>query len=158
MEVELDNLHMVMLPGRFSTPDEYVASYWILDFAATQQVMSNFFHLQEAALLSNRKRQAVTSLPIAIQNASGEDYVAREVADFLWQEGFQNVYVMPDWSSQLQRTQVIAQRGDLESAEVLKSLLGTGRVVSDSTGDIESELTIRVGRDWTMMMSDEQRL
>lgn len=150
MEVELDSLHMVMLPGRFSSPDEYVASYWILDPAATQQVVNDFFQLKEVALLSSSENQAVTNLPIAIQNASGDDQVAWEVASYLRQEGFRNVYVVPDWSSQLQRTQVIAQRGDLESAEIVTSLLDVGRVVSDSTGDLESELTIRVGRDWAM--------
>jgi LCP family protein required for cell wall assembly len=151
MAVEPEDLHMVMLPGRFSAPGEYIASYWLLDPVATQQVMNNFFQLDGVALLANRDNQAVTHLPIAVQNASGDSGVAHDVADYLRQEGFRNVYLMPDWSSELQRTQVIAQRGDLESAEILTSLLGLGRVVSDSTGDLQSELTIRVGRDWTMM-------
>ncbi|MBE7382403.1 MAG: LCP family protein [Leptolyngbya sp. SIO1E4] len=151
MEIEPDALRMVMLPGRFSTPTEYVASYWILDPTATQQVMNNFFQLDEVALLSNSEDQAVTSLPIAIQNASGEELVARDVAAYLRQEGFHNVYVVQNWPSQLQRTQVIAQRGDIESAHVMTSLLGVGRVVSDSTGDLQSELTIRIGRDWTLL-------
>jgi len=150
MDVEPDDLHMVMLPGRFSSPSEYIASYWILDPVATQQVMNNFFDLDGVALLSNSDDQAITNLPIAVQNASGEPRVANEVADYLRQEGFRNVYVISDWSSQLQKTQVIAQRGDLESAEILSSILNVGRVVAESTGDLESELTIRVGRDWLM--------
>jgi LCP family protein required for cell wall assembly len=150
MDVEPDDLHMVMLPGRFSSPNEYIASYWILDPVATQQVMNNFFDLDGVALLSNSDDQAITNLPIAVQNASGEPQVANEVADYLRQEGFRNVYVISDWSSQLQKTQVIAQRGDLESAEILSSILNLGRVVAESTGDLESELTIRVGRDWLM--------
>lgn len=72
------------------------------------------------------------------------------------EEGFRNVYVIPDWSSQIQRTQVIAQRGDLESARTIASILGMGRVVSDSTGDLQSELTIRVGRDWTLLQPTVQ--
>ncbi|MEM6522000.1 MAG: LCP family protein [Cyanobacteria bacterium P01_C01_bin.70] len=150
MELEPDSLQMVMLPGRFSDPNEYIASYWILDPVATQQVMNNFFELDNVALLSNRENQAVTSLPIAVQNASGEPQVARDVANYLRQEGFRNVYVISDWSSELQRTQVIAQRGDVESAELMTSVLNMGRVVADSTGDLQSELTIRVGRDWLM--------
>jgi len=150
MEIEPDELQMVMLPGRFSTPDEYIASYWIMDPAATQQVMNQFFQLEDVALLANVEDKAVTHLPIAIQNASGEPGVAQEVAAFLRQEGFRNLYLVPDWSGELQRTQVIAQRGDLDSARVLNSLLGIGRVVSDSTGDLQSELTLRIGRDWTL--------
>lgn len=156
MEVNPENLQMVMLPGRFSDPSEYIASYWILDPVATQQVMNNFFELDNVALLSNDDNQAVTNLPIAVQNASGEARVAREVADYLRQEGFGNVYVISDWSSELQRSQVIAQRGDLQSAELMTSILNVGRVVAESTGDLESELTIRVGRDWLMRTPDIQ--
>ena len=156
LEISPEKLQMVMLPGRFSDPSEYLASYWILDPAATQQVMNNFFELDHVALLSNRENQAVTSLPIAVQNASGEARVAREVADYLRQEGFRNVYVVGDWSGELQRTRIIAQRGDLQSAELMTSILNLGHVVADSTGDLESELTVRVGRDWLMRQPDGQ--
>lgn len=161
MEVEPDDLHMVMLPGRFSAPEEYVASYWLLEPVATQQIMTQFFQLDEItllsldeiALLSDTDRRSLTGLPIAIQNASGEDNVARDVAAYLREKGFRDVYIVPDWLGELQRTQVIAQRGDLASADAIASLLGMGRVVSDSTGDLDSELTIRVGRDWTLLES-----
>ncbi|MEL7315625.1 MAG: LCP family protein, partial [Cyanobacteria bacterium J06559_3] len=161
MEVEPDDLHMVMLPGRFSAPEEYVASYWLLEPVATQQIMTQFFQLDEItllsldeiALLSDTDRRSLTGLPIAVQNASGEDNVARDVAAYLREEGFRDVYVVPDWFGEIQRTQVIAQRGDIDSAETIASLLGIGRVISDSTGDLDSELTIRVGRDWTLLQS-----
>ena len=156
MEIEPSNLQMVMLPGRFSAPEEYIASYWILDAVATQQVMNNFFDLEGVALLSNRENQVITSLPIAVQNASGEPRVAREVADYLRSEGFRNVYVIGDWSSELQRTQVVAQRGDVNSAELMTSILNLGRVAAESTGDLQSELTVRVGRDWLMRSPDVQ--
>ena len=41
-----------------------------------------------------------------------------------------------------------AQKGDLEAAKTLQALLPSGRVVSESTGDLQSDITIRVGRDW----------
>ena len=161
MEIEPDDLHMVMLPGRFSAPEEYLASYWLLEPVATQQIMTEFFQLDEItllsldeiALLSDMDGQTLTRLPIAVQNASGEDNVARDVAAYLRDKGFREVYIVPDWFGEIQRTQVIAQRGDLTSASTVASLLGIGRVVSDSTGDLESELTIRVGRDWTLLES-----
>lgn len=156
MEIEPNDLQMVMLPGRFSSPSEYIASYWILDPAATQQVMNNFFDLDGIALLSNNDDQAITNLPIAVQNASGSSQVAREVADYLRQEGFRNVYVIADWSGELQRTQVVAQRGDLDSADIVSSILNVGDAVAESTGDLESELTIRVGRDWLMRTPNVQ--
>ena len=156
LEMQPDDLQMVMLPGRFSSPSEYIASYWIFDPVATQQVMNDFFQLDNVALLSSSDNQAITQLPIAVQNATGTEQVAAEVADYLRQEGFRNVYVTANWSGELQRTQVIAQRGDLESAAVLTSVLGTGQVVAESTGDLQSELTIRIGQDWLMKVPDLQ--
>ncbi len=154
--IEPDDLHMVMLPGRFSRPDEYIASYWLFDPNASQQVVNQFFDLDNMTMLANTEDRAVTSLPIAVQNASNQPQVAREVAAYLRQEGFRNVYLIPDWSTTIQRTEVIAQRGDLESAAIVTSLLGVGRVAADSTGDLQSELTIRVGNDWTMRTPNVQ--
>ena len=50
------------------------------------------------------------------------------------------------------KTSVVAQRGDLGSARSLQSSLDIGQVVSDSTGDIDSDLTVRVGEDWLMQV------
>jgi hypothetical protein len=53
-----------------------------------------------------------------------------------------------NWPDHLSQTQIIVQQGDLEAAASLKKVLGLGKVEASSTGDIESELTIRVGQDW----------
>lgn len=150
LEIGTDNLQMVMLPGRFSTQEEYIASYWIMDNTATQQVMNQFFQLNTVALLSGRESgRGISQLRIAVQNGSNQSGAANTVARTLRQRGFTNVYVVPDWSGTVRRTQVIAQRGDLNSAEVVSSVLGLGTVVPDSTGDLESDLTVRIGQDWS---------
>ncbi|MDA0266250.1 MAG: LCP family protein [Cyanobacteria bacterium] len=153
LELDSDSLQMVMLPGRFSETGEYNASYWILDDDASQQVMNDFFGLETVALLSNRNNRAVSQLRIAVQNASGNEDVATEVARLLRQQGFENVYVVADWPGTVRQTQVVAQRGDIHSAGVITSVLGMGEVMADSTGNIESDLTIRVGKDWSSITS-----
>ncbi|MGB5913608.1 MAG: LytR C-terminal domain-containing protein, partial [Phormidesmis sp.] len=56
-------------------------------------------------------------------------------------------------------TSVVAQRGDIGSANALKDELALGQVISDSTGDIDSDITIRVGEDWLQLIDPEwQRL
>ena len=148
LELEPEDLHMVMLPGSFSKPDEFVASYWILDREASNRVINQFFHTETIALLSNTRQRSVSRLKIAVQNASGESDIAREVAQHLQAQGFYNVYIVRDWPDAIHQTQVIAQKGDLDSASTLRSVIGAGQVVSDSTGDLDSDLTIRVGKDW----------
>ncbi|NJL87040.1 MAG: LCP family protein [Leptolyngbyaceae cyanobacterium SM1_1_3] len=147
LELEPEELHMVMLPGRFSEPSEYQASYWIMDDEAGDRVMQEFFQTK-AATLASAPRLSVRQLHIAIQNASGEPHVANEVARYLAQEGLDNLYVVGDWPDVVFTTQVIAQRGDLDAAERVSDLLGIGHLVSDSTGNLESDLTVRIGKDW----------
>jgi polyisoprenyl-teichoic acid--peptidoglycan teichoic acid transferase len=140
-----DNFHMVMLPGRFSAPEEFKASYWIMDTDAMGQVMHEYFDLSSIAQLSH---QSSTDLRIAVQNASDDPEAGSQMATYLQSKGYNNVYVVQDWPDPQTETQIIVQRGDLQSASALKSMMGAGKVVSASTGDLESDLTIRVGTDW----------
>ncbi|NES73429.1 MAG: hypothetical protein F6K24_53695 [Okeania sp. SIO2D1] len=47
----------------------------------------------------------------------------------------------------LNETEIIPQRGDLKAANHLQKLLDLGLVKSESTGDISSDLTVRIGLD-----------
>jgi hypothetical protein len=146
LNLEQENLHMVMLPGRFSTPDEYAASYWLMDAAGRDQVMQEYFNVGAYTVTNPQTDRA--DLRIAIQNASSDPNLGSKVATYLQSKGFNQVYVVEDWPDRLEQTQIIAQRGDLRSASDLETVMGTGQVVAASTGDLQSDLTIRVGDDW----------
>lgn len=152
MNLESDQFQMVMLPGRFSQPGEYLASYWIQDRQGIDQMMGKFFDTQPMTLVSDNTSS--NRLRIAVQNASTHSGVAEEVAAYLRDQGYRNVYVVQDWSGSLSDSQVIAQRGNLDSARTLQTALGFGAVVADSTGDLASDLTIRVGDDWPQQRED----
>ena len=143
------NFKMVMLPGRFSTPTEFNASYWIMNPEGRDRVLKQYFNLDPTVTTTAQLRSA-SDLKIAIQNASSKTDAATQLRRYLIKRGFANVYLASDWSDKQSQTQIIAQQGDLTNAETLKSLLGIGRVEADSTGDLESDLTIRLGDDWTM--------
>lgn len=142
-----DNFRMVMLPGRFSRPEEYVASYWIMDPSGRDQVMREYFDVSSVAVMSQEQTPS-SSLRIAIQNASGKPQVGQQLATYLKAQGYSNVYITDDWPDEEKQTQIIVQRGDLQSASSLETVLGVGKVVAASTGDLDSDLTIRVGEDW----------
>ncbi|MEM9482343.1 MAG: LCP family protein [Cyanobacteria bacterium P01_F01_bin.116] len=152
LQLERESLNMVMLPGRFSAPTEYRASYWIADITNTNDVMEQFFDTEppEAVLATNeRPRRSISRLRIAVQNASREPYMAQAVVDHLREEGFRNVYLIKDWPDFHHQTAIIAQRGDINGADFVEAVLGAGKVVADSTGDLDSDITIRVGDDWS---------
>jgi len=137
---------MVMLPGRFSRPDEFVASYWIMNPEGRDRVLRQYFKADPTAASPDPRSAA--SLKIAIQNASNQPDAARALQKYLASQGFANAYIVDDWADRQPHTSIIAQQGDLNGAENLKNILGLGVIEADSTGDLESDLTIRVGDDW----------
>ena len=109
LNLQKDNLHMVMLPGRFSDPDEYVASYWLMDQTGKDQVMQEFFDISSVAVLSQRTN--FDNARIAVQNASHDPALADRAAAYLQAQGFSNVYLVDDSPEQESKTQIIVQRG-----------------------------------------------
>jgi len=153
LDLEQNNLKMVMLPGKPSYRNEYFASYWIIDKAGRDRILEQYFDIKLDKFNYEKKEQKYKNkiLPlenkIAVQNASSHPQAATKFAEYLRDQGFYNVYVVPNWSDQQYLTQVIVQRGYLESAEVIQDTLGFGNIEPTSTGEIGSDLTIRLGED-----------
>ena len=167
LDLETKDLQMVMLPGRFSAPEEYRASYWLSDPAVNGEIMRTYFDTNTAEFVSNAgvnyyespSDWVLSNLKVAVQNATDEQYASSSMAEYLRDKGFANVYVVSDWSDVESQTAVVVQRGDVGSARAIKSILDLGQVVSESTGDIDSDITIRVGEDWLAQIDpDWQRL
>jgi len=153
LDLERDDFKMVMLPGKSSLANDY-ASYWVIDEDGRDRVMEQYFDVKlEKFNYDNiyNPMEVNEILPtenkIAVQNASSDPQAATKFAQYLRDEGFYNVYVVPDWSDKQRFTQVIVQGGYLESAEVVRNTLGFGNIEPTSTGEIGSDLTIRLGED-----------
>lgn len=145
LKLDQKNVKMVMLPGRFSAPNEFRASYWIMNDAGRDRVMEQYFGIGNGT----PQEASIAGLKIAVQNASSNPKAAQEVVGELLQLGYTNVFVTDPWSETQAQTQIIVQGGQLKSAESLRDLLKLGSVDASSTGDLESDLTIRVGDDWS---------
>jgi LCP family protein required for cell wall assembly len=141
-----DHFRMVMLPGRFSQPGESIASYWIANPEEAYRLAVTYF--DATPTYGNIREPSPAQQHIAVQNASGSPSMARNMAVNLQQKGFTNTYLLADSAEKLAVTQIVAQRGDVQAATEVQALLGLGEVRVQSTGDLESDITIRVGRDW----------
>lgn len=156
-QMDHQEIQMVMLPGRFGTEEEGAASYWVMDPTGRDRIMNTYFEVPPLQAVFDAasgevgpdpsEKQSFQGLSIAVQNASGEPDRGSQVARFLIDQGFVNVYVDQDWPDTLATTQIIAQQGDLPGANYVLSLLEVGTVEANSTGVISSDLTIRVGMD-----------
>lgn len=151
-ETKQDDLRMILLPGRFNSLEEYDGrSYWILNRREIRTIVANNFTDNYAG-----GETSVYSLRIAIQNATHTKGLARRTRDYLAKRGYTNVYISDDSSQKLETTAIIAQKGDIQSANLLKNQLGIGKVESSSTGALDSDLTIRVGDDVAQFLDTQQ--
>ncbi|BBD59048.1 cell envelope-related transcriptional attenuator [Nostoc sp. HK-01] len=144
------NMQMLMLPGRFSEKGEYDASYWLPSKNGIAKLMAKQFGLQSNA--ENTETQQVNdpgSVRIAIQDSTGSDRATlRPLIRALERSGYRNIYVSKPWSEPLEVTHIVAQQGDGNSAESIRDVLGIGEVRVESTGTLDSDVSIQVGKDW----------
>ncbi|MEG3988936.1 LCP family protein [Microcoleus sp. S28C3] len=153
LQLERDTFKMVMLPGSSSSKQGDLRSYWILDALKVDRIMTQYFNQSVPDFAQGRFRNPTESvlpknLKIAVQNASNKPATAKTVAEFLRKKGFFNVSVVQDSPQKERQSQIIVQQGDLEAANLLQKELGGGKIEASSTGEINSDLTLRVGEDW----------
>lgn len=145
-------LNLVMLPGRFSRPNEYPLSYWIGNPEATARILNRYFDIspinRNEASLSGSSRQR---LRVAVLNATGKEGEGTKALAFLRKQGFRQTYIsnheIDSATIPLSKTQIIAQQGNQEAAQMVRSALGVGQMQVVSTGDLESDITVLVGND-----------
>lgn len=148
-KIDRKSIQMHMAPGRFSNPGEFDnLSYWILDNRRLASIMSQSFGVIKRADTSLEDDTPQT-LRVAIQDSMAQPDGSKKATIVLSKAGYAQVFPASDrWSKPLAKTQIIAQNGDKASAEKLRDSLGIGEVLIESTGDIESDITVRVGKDW----------
>ncbi|NWF61461.1 MAG: LCP family protein [Fischerella sp.] len=140
------NMQMLMLPGRFSQKEEFEASYWLPSRQRIKTMLSQHFDVP-----TDTFPQAIDpgSLQVAIQDSTGsEDADLTPLIENLQQAGYRNVYVAKSWGEPLDVTHIVAQQGDGDSAESIRGTLGFGEVRVESTGNLGSDISIQVGKDW----------
>ncbi len=157
-ERDRSNINMMMLPGDFNSGDETV-SYWLPHHKSINKLMTNHFNLPSYAQdYSEVKDRFPTSgndihvrhpkIRIAVQDSTKDQQVLQSALDTLRAAGYTRVFAAKNWQDPLSSTRVIAQSGDSNAAKEVKSILGVGEVVVESTGYLKSDITVQIGRDW----------
>jgi len=140
------NVQMLMLPGEFSSYEDYDLSYWLPDYSKIDQLAEQYFGLSNFRSIS--KQPDPSSLRVAIQDSTYDDMAVQSLIDDLYDTGYFNVFIDKSWPEPLRETRIVAQRGDSDSAESIQRFLGVGEVRVESTGSLESDITIQLGQDW----------
>ena len=140
------NMQMLMVPGRFSEKNEFDASYWLPNRDRIAAMVAENFDVNAP---HEKQSNDPSSLRIAIQDSTGGDRSKmRPLIRSLEKAGYRNVYISKPWGEPLEVTHIVAQQGDGNSAESIRNSLGFGEVRVESTGNLGSDVTIQLGKDW----------
>ena len=146
-------VQMLMVPGSFSQPNEYNGvSYWLPNAQRIQAMMAQHFSFGTAA--ANEALASTTR--VVIQDSTRRVNAASAVASRLRQAGYENVNVARPNREPLNVTRIVAQQGDVQSAEAIRRSLGFGEVRIESTGELDSDITIQIGQDWVQNQTRSQ--
>jgi polyisoprenyl-teichoic acid--peptidoglycan teichoic acid transferase len=145
---------MLMVPGEFSTTDQFEASYWLPNQGKLDAMVAQYFGIIPPAspdgVTPSQDLEAEAEPPanirVAIQDSTGKLDPAK-LLKTLSAAGYEGGFVDNPWSQPLEMTRIIAQQGDGATAEAIRKALGFGEVQIESTGNLESNITIRIGQD-----------
>lgn len=139
-------VQMLMVPGKFSDPKDYKASFWLPDQNGIETMVAEHFDFgQNSWTIENADS---TFLKVAIQDSTGDRSAVEDFVRTLTRAGYRNVQVSKAWSEPLDVTTIVAQDGDIKGAQAIRQSLGFGEVLVESTGALQSDVTIRLGKDW----------
>jgi len=140
------SVQMLMVPGKFSDPKDYKASFWLPDQNAIETMVAQHFDFgQNSWTIENAD---ATFLKVAVQDSTGDESAVEDFVNTLTRAGYRNVQVYKAWPEPLDVTTIVAQDGDIKSAQAIQQSLGFGDVLVESTGSLQSDVTIRLGQDW----------
>lgn len=158
-QIERSDVQMLMLPGEFSGNGEYEVSYWLPHLSAIDDMVAQYFREPgtEEAVLADAAQMDVsaggeyvdpTYVRIAVQDSTGDEGAIATLLNQLDLQGFTQSYPDDSIYEPLRTTRIIAQRGNRGEAEAVRQAIGIGEVLVESTGNLDSDITIQIGRDW----------
>ena len=145
LNLERDNFQMTILPGTFSRFSKDPNSYW-LNLTGQTNLLNDYAGVNIAGPKPDVR--PLPTLKIAIQNASGQPQKTQKLINYLKHKGLTKVYTVTDSTDPQGETKIIAQKGNPQAGHELQKVLGLGQVQVSAIGDLESDLTIRIGKDW----------
>ena len=139
------DMQMLMVPGDFSGNGRTDISYWLPDSDAIKKMVG--LHFVDGASTASTIDPA--KLRIAIQDSTDNPQAVKQTEQILLKAGYSNIYVYNRRIPPLEKTKIVAQKGDESGVAGVRNSLGIGEVLVESTGSIGSDITIQIGKDWT---------
>jgi polyisoprenyl-teichoic acid--peptidoglycan teichoic acid transferase len=150
-QTDRSNVEMLIVPGDFNGDGRHGTSYWLPNHRGIREMMAKHFEQGYSEVESTLPAY----LNVAIQDSTGDPSAVQSLVAKLNAAGYSNVYVDRNWHELLDTTRIVAQKGDRNSAETLQTTLELGEVRVESTGVLNSDITIQLGKDWLKMQKSQ---
>jgi hypothetical protein len=152
-QTDRSNVQMLMVPGDFNGSGHQDVSYWLPNQRRIQQMMAQYFDQGYSETVDVDREY----LRVSIQDSTGDSDAVEALINTLREAGYQNVKIDDAWREPLRVTRIVAQQGDDEGASTVRESLGFGEVRVESTGSLNSDVTIQLGRDWLKKQASSKR-
>lgn len=150
-QINRSNVQMLMLPGTFSRPQDYQASYWLPSYNEIDGMVDQYFGFGTQTVTTTSDPSRVR---VAIQDSTDNPVAVQALTKALRESGYSNVFVDKSLNDPLPISRIVAQRGDGATAEMVHRFLGIGEVRVESTGALNSDITIQLGQDWNQGLGE----
>jgi polyisoprenyl-teichoic acid--peptidoglycan teichoic acid transferase len=137
----------LMLPGDYNGDGKHGTSYWLANEEATKNMMAQYFDHGEV----DNTPIAPDKLRIKVIDTSYFPDATQRFMKRLDKEGFRRANLDKDpkqLKENLDTTRIIVQHGGMVNGDAIKQALGFGEVEVGTSGDIYSDITIKLGKDW----------
>jgi polyisoprenyl-teichoic acid--peptidoglycan teichoic acid transferase len=149
-----DRLQMLMMPGEYNGDGKHGISYWLPDSIGIQNMMAKYF---DTGQVQNTIKSA-NNLRIRVQDTGYYPDATKRLIAKLKKAGYENVQLDKDpkvLKENLDITQIIAQKGELLASQDVANSLGVGKAEINTAGNLYSDITIKVGKDWSEFQRNE---
>ena len=143
-----DDLRTILLPGNFSVESDKPC-FWIADTEETEKILSKYF---AKTIKTPKTSDLKPAFYVSIFNNSGDKNVPYSILKKL----SKTKYVISNISSiergDYVKTHIIAQKGNIAGAKALGKLLKIDEVTISGAGDIISDYTVIICKDYKNMV------
>jgi polyisoprenyl-teichoic acid--peptidoglycan teichoic acid transferase len=137
----------LMLPGDYNGDGKHGTSYWLPSEEGIKNMMALYFDHGEV----DNTPIAPQRLRVKVQDTGYYPDATQRFIKRLEKEGYKNVHLDKDpkaLKENLETTKIIIQHGGSVNGDEMKQKLSFGEVEVGTSGDIYSDITIKLGKDW----------
>jgi hypothetical protein len=140
-----DSFETLVIPGTFST-DPLLPCFWLPNYEETEKVLVKYFYKRGNPSASSSDIKHVSY--VSIFNNTGNDEAYIPILKKLANTKYALSNVMNIRREDYAKTHIIAEKGDESGAKELGKILNINNVVVSGSGDVTSDFTIVLCKDY----------